>query len=273
MEEFGWDHITRTLQALQSGIPPQSVNIPLLEGSGSLRMTSFSCAFDKALSERIPIYAVHNVSERTLDEENYRRVHKAFLDGRPVIYKMDPLRSKLRGSGYDKCTSFRGIAGIPYSGALDRVRCRLKLPKSPHIQECLGLVYAEDVNLWGEVYELIDGKRIPTPYQNRKEALKMARGVAETLKMLDQHEYAYHYLRPENVLIKKDGTPVLIGDIVGITDNPLESRHGFGGFLISILNESDYIVLKPLIEECTSEKSMIEFGWDHILSALDQLIE
>lgn len=183
-----------------------------------------------------------------------------------------------------------------FCAAVSVVKALSQLPPSPHIPKCYGIVYIEEFNLWGPIYEKIEGSDLPDHYETIEKVKRIMKGVAEGLKLLDEHGHAYTDIDRSNIMVREiDETPVIVDDPV--KDEPsrdpessLSSRKKFGTLLYNALHGKDspfyYNTSVPnreeiykyregkdkkladLVCQCWSDKPMEEFGWDHILANL-----
>lgn len=93
-----------------------------------------------------------------------------------------------------------------------------RLPNCPHLIKFQGLAYVEELDKWGVVYEKIDGKSFclddikqkPVPKDRYRSLLNVAKGIACALQILDLNQWHYFDLHKENIMIRSDGTPILI---------------------------------------------------------------
>lgn len=182
-----------------------------------------------------------------------------------------------------------------FSHSLNTARQLFKLShKSDYILSFEGIVYVKDLNQWGVVYERIEDGR--TLYDvglkgNNKTLYKTMIGVANGLQILDQHGHPETDVKPSNVMIRKDGTPVII-DLDMRSKTPgdsITSRQQFGSLLYrtiskkevtfqnapndkidkkSLLDEKIPEEIVELIFECWSNDDMEKVSWEKIKNVL-----
>jgi len=100
-----------------------------------------------------------------------------------------------------------------YQDALDRATAHARLPKSPNLTSCRGLVYIEELNLWAVAYDYVEGPLLRYKIMNRETILKVMICISKALKSLDKAGYPKTDVYNMNVIMKKDGTPVLFDDL------------------------------------------------------------
>ncbi len=169
------------------------------------------------------------------------------------------------------------------------------LPESPHLIAAKGLAYVEEFNVWGIVYEKIDGKkwsefRDTLPFEKFVPfALKAMLGSARAFRILDQAGFPQKDIkRGHNLLIRPDGSPVVIDiNLANKPESYKRERAEFGElFQQSLMQalgklkpEQDVDVqiadlcnqINDLCSDCLSEKNMDEFGWQQVIDRLESI--
>lgn len=113
---------------------------------------------------------------------------------------------------------------------------------SVNYTKCYGIVFVREFNLWGVIYEYIDGKPLSTYCNDVDKIQRRMQSLAEGLKSLDRQGYPQTDLE-NNVLILKsdDRTAVLFDDITADKSSPsspeiaLRSKEKFGHIFYRIL--------------------------------------
>jgi len=182
-----------------------------------------------------------------------------------------------------------------FQEAMKTARRHGKLPPSPHYAKGEGIVYIKELNIWGTVMEFIPGSELPLLFESPLKAINVVQSVLLGLKELDAAGHPYLGLKPENIIVREDGTAVLFD---GITDNDpsletsKQSRQEFGTLLHNALveevssqfpfqaepskewrprkelTEKFGPLLPKLIMDCWSDMSIEKFSWEKIESQL-----
>jgi len=198
-------------------IEMKKVNIPCLDGEGTLNFESFGAKFQEAIDTKISLYAIKKLPEDALGKGAVGKVYRAgsivykvrgqFLLPKPpdvfVLGASPPLIGRQE----------KGTMIASFEDALDRVKAHQTLPKSPHYPECRGLVYIAEFNVWAVAHDFIEGSDLAKAKLEGDKARKMWAGLCKGLQTLDESGYPYNDLDASNILIRPDGTPVLFDDI------------------------------------------------------------
>lgn len=163
------------------------------------------------------------------------------------------------------------------------------VPCHKNIAGINSLVFVEDLNQWGELYEYIKGDHLSKFCRNLKQLqvdpriitqkiLQMAIQLAEGLSVLDESELPHRDLMEPNILVRQNTyEPVLIDytrKCFGIKiDSParLESRCQFGGRLLElarVLGENDQ-GLNQCAKECSDKRQSLQnLSWKDVIKQL-----
>lgn len=258
--------ISTQLPAYSHAVNKETVKaaLPYLDGEGSLQMEPVGLEFEKALRHKIPLYAVKTIRlAPKIGEGYFGEVYKAAIpDGSTIVYK---IRKR-----YSQEVKSEAITIKSFEDALDRAIAHQNLPKSRYFTECRGIVYVEDLKLWGVSYEFIPG-RPSSHFDDRATMIEVMTHLCQALKILDSHGYPNPDIRGNFII--RDGIPVLFDDLAkgSPSHDPqlsVRSRSDFGElFDVRKFNSVDVFRLHW---DCTSKHSMGEFGWDQIAKTLQE---
>jgi len=163
---------------------------------------------------------------------------------------------------------------LSFNHSLGNARALRKLPGDPRVLRCKGIMRVIESNQWGVVYEKIETEC--TYLHHLANICEMAaplprifsfmRNLALGLQLLDRYGCSQTDLKEENILIRKNGLPVII-DLSKKTPS-IASRQQFGALLNKAVGDFDDV--SNLVHACSSNQSMEEFGWDDVLDALNK---
>jgi hypothetical protein len=263
--------------------------VPYLDQKGSYSVEDALCPqFEEARRYNISLYAVKKLSDQKLGAGKSGIVYRAEAPDRtPIVYKIEKEFIKRRphwGTNMVRQDNKEMINGS-FQFALTCAKAHRNLPKSTHFPNFRGIVYLEELNIFGRAYDFIPGSNLDESIVQSKHPLSMLISLCEALKILDESGYAYHDLIRENVILREDSTAVLFDDIatkspVHLPNRSMESRRKFGHFIFSFLSPSGSHEREDLVKELGSslggiiadcvenKKSMKECSWDHIESVL-----
>lgn len=149
---------------------------------------------------------------------------------------------------------------------------------SPYLLSVKGIAYVEEADKWGVVYEKIDGKtfrEFKRSHPSIPKLLEIAKGIAKGLQILDNAGWPHQDIGDRNVMIRSDGTPVVI-DLPMCKGDPRSFLKSRGQFAMQILLQTFMVTevedaCLELMDDCKSDQSMDEFGWQHIIDRLDSI--
>lgn len=191
----------------------------------------------------IPVQIIRSVPKKILGMGQDGNVYEVQdEEGLPIVLKIyEPyLYSKHSGNpmqgSFALCNSMAKVLSI--------------LPACPHLLKFQGVAFVEELEQWGVLYEKIEGitfhlNRIKEkPAEERKSAaLNVARGVAQALQILDYAEWPHADVDYKNIMIRTDGTPVLIDFPHHPASNPATSKKLFGELFLQL-----FLNITPCLE-------------------------
>lgn len=157
---------------------------------------------------------------------------------------------------------------------------------SQHLMAAKSLCFVQKIKQWGIIFEKIEGENWKDYFKRKKDDLgktvshlvQAAKGFAQGLQILDHAGWHHRDVKNDNVMIRADGSAVVI-------DPPWEPSSDAGSRQIGRLsfgktiNESliwapkstEKTALTNLVNNCISTKSIDEYGWGQVVEELEKI--
>ncbi len=162
---------------------------------------------------------------------------------------------------------------------------------SPNLLSVKGLGYVAEIDLWGIVYDRVEGESwyaiktgSPFIHQLIPLAIRVMLGTASGLAVLDQAGWAHDDLHDHNIMVNSNGIPIVIDFPTSPNPDPLTTRQKFGEMFKKALSsakwklgtkDDDFLDVRQsliaLCNECNSDVSLEALGWNEIKSRIERL--
>jgi len=180
---------------------------------------------------RIPVFILESLPKEILGRGVEANVYSVQAQEREFALKLrHPMTWICDAQGYRK---FSRPKYHPVADLMVIWRMLRQLPVHPRIPKFEGLVYIKEIDAWGILYEKIAGKELDIkelqamsldkrgPY-----VMKIMTHIAQALQTLDNAGYSHYDVAPRNVMIRPDGTAVLVDHA---KDRPCNTADDFAG--------------------------------------------